>query len=318
MKYRPTVVTCLAGALCLACGTALLAEPPAPPDKKADPGPFIRLKRDARDVPVALETAVVRYVPASGEGGLVVDLVGAVHVGDRAYYERLNKQFEQYDVLLYELVAPPGTRIPKGGRKSDNPLVILQQLTKTVLDLESQTEQVDYTKKNFVHADLSPEGMSEAMRNRGEDGLTLFLGITADMLRQQNLQERKRAKEPAKDEDFDPLALLLDPDGPVKLKRMMAEQLVESGSGAGLGQTLNTNLVADRNEAALKVFGKELAKGRKKIGIFYGVAHLPDFEKRLRADFGLKRDGEQWLTAWDLTRKPKEMGLGDLLKLLGQ
>jgi hypothetical protein len=77
---------------------------------------------------------------------------------------------------------------------------------------------------------------------------------------------------------------------------------------------LTTILVADRNQAALKVFQKELAKGRKKIGIFYGAAHMPDFEKRLREDYGLKKASEQWLTAWDMSRS-KKSGLEELFKL---
>src|SRR2546423_8441870 len=182
---------------------------------------------------------------------------------------------------------------------------MLQQITKTVLDLESQTEQVDYTKRNFVHADLSPEQMAEAIRKRGDDGLTLFLGITADMLRQQNLREMKKDKAPAKEEDdLDLFSLVLDPDGPVKLKKLLAEQLANMASpDSGLGNTLSTILIADRNKAALQVFQKELARGKKKIGIYYGAAHMPDFEKRLREDFGLKRQGDEWLTAWDLTRR---------------
>ena len=34
---------------------------------------------------------------------------------------------------------------------------------------------------------------------------------------------------------------------------------------------------------------------------FYGAAHLPDMEKRLAADFQMKRSGTKWLTAWDLS-----------------
>jgi hypothetical protein len=37
--------------------------------------------------------------------------------------------------------------------------------------------------------------------------------------------------------------------------------------------------------------------------VFYGAGHLPDMEKRLGADFGLKREGEKWLTAWSLEKK---------------
>jgi len=32
---------------------------------------------------------------------------------------------------------------------------------------------------------------------------------------------------------------------------------------------------------------------------------MPDFEKRLGDDFGLKKDKQEWLTAWDLTRSPR-------------
>src|SRR5262249_11256748 len=146
------------GILCLASCAALLAESPAVAEadaQKPAPSLFIRVQRDAKGQPVALQTAVVRYT--SGQGDLVVDLISAVHVGDRAYYEKLNEQMEQYDVLLYELVAPSGTRIPRGGKPlRDNPLALLQQMGKLVLGLESQTEQIDYTKTNFVHADLSP------------------------------------------------------------------------------------------------------------------------------------------------------------------
>jgi hypothetical protein len=321
MLRVPYLVRAVTALLFLLLVSPLRADTPngKPADAKKAVSKFIRLQRNDQKQPTALETAIVRYVPASGEGGLTVDLIAAVHVGDKAYYEKLNKQMERYDVLLYELVAPQGTRIPKGGKRdSDNPLALIQQMTKTMLGLELQTEQVDYTKKNFVHADMSPEQMAAAIKDRGDDGLTLFLGVAADLLRQQNLQQRKQQKEPAKEADVDPLALLLDPEAGTKLKRTMAEQLGDLESGAGnLGQTLNTILVSDRNKAALKVFQTELAKGKKKIGIFYGAAHMPDFEKRLREDFGLKRDSDQWLKAWDLEKPgkaPIEGLLNELLK----
>jgi hypothetical protein len=298
--------------LCLAYGTLLNAAPPDKEKQAQEEKPavsqFLRVQRDAQGQPTALETATVRYVPASGEGDLVVDLIGVVHIADRTYYQQLNKQFERYDALLYELVAPPGTRIPRGGkRSSDNPIAMLQQLGKTMLELESQTELVDYSKKNFVHADLSPEQMAEAIRRRGDTGLTLFLSVMSDLLRQQNLQEMRRKEVVQEEPELDLLGLLFDPGRATKLKRIMAEQLVDFASPAGgLGATLNTILITDRNQAAMKVFQRELAKGKKKIAIFYGVAHMPDFEERLQRDFGLKRQSEQWLTAWNLgTRRAR-------------
>ncbi len=316
------------GALCLAlAGPVLAADPPAEkkaePKKKPEPTKFLRVQRDKNDTPIALETATVRYLPKSGAGGVTVDLIAAVHVGDKAYYEALNKQMEQYDVLLYELVAPEGTRIPKGGKRDKpNPLSMLQEMMKNVLDLESQVEQIDYQAKNFVHADLSPEKMAEAIKERGDDALTIALSVAADILRKQNLEEMKKGKEPAKgkkdkDEDEpDLLGMLLDPHAAVKLKRSMAEQFESSGDDGGLGPTIGNILVADRNKAALKVLQKEIAKGKKKIGIFYGAAHMPDFEKRLAEDFDLKKDKVEWVTAWDL--KPKRVGVPPILKLLEQ
>src|SRR5712692_6323518 len=165
----------LVSLLCLVFVTPLLAQPPTAVKKPAA-SKFLRIARDAKNQPIALETATVRYVPASGEGNLAVDLVGVVHVGDRAYYEKLNKQLAQYDVVLYELVAPPGTRVPKGGKRDrENLLSTIQGMVKTVLELEAQTERIDYTRKNFVHADLSPEQMAEAIRKRGDNGFTVFL-----------------------------------------------------------------------------------------------------------------------------------------------
>src|SRR5205814_5490068 len=111
------------------------------------------------------------------------------------------------------------------------------------------------------------------------------------------------------------MAMLLDPNAAVKLKRVMAEQFEAAGDDVGLGPTIGTILVADRNKAALKVLQKEIAKGKKKIGIFYGAAHMPDFEKRLREDFDLRPRNTQWLTAWDMRLRARG-GLEDLLKQL--
>jgi len=288
-----------------------------PPVQTARATKFIRLTRDAKTAePAALETAIVRYRPIAGKGELVVDLIGVVHMGDRDYYRKLNRQFEDYDVLLYELVAPQGTRIPRGGRQSDNPIAMIQKMATVFLGLESQTEAIDYTRENFVHADMSPEEMGEVMRKRGDDGLTIGLGVAADMIRQMNVQAMKEKEKPARGEDGDLFSLLTDPQGPTKMKRVLAEQLASMDDpSAGIGQTLNRILVSDRNQAAMRVFQKELAKGHKKIGIFYGAAHMPDFDQRLRADFGLRPVATQWLSAWDLNRENQSLE-GLLFKLL--
>ena len=52
--------------------------------------------------------------------------------------------------------------------------------------------------------------------------------------------------------------------------------------------------------------GQQLAAGKRRLGIFYGAGHLPDMEKRLEKDFGLKRQSTTWLTAWDMTGRIRQ------------
>lgn len=256
---------------------------------------FIRIQRNENRDPVVLQTAIAKYVPAGGQQGVAIDLVAVVHIGEKAYYERLNKEFEKYDAVLYELVAPEGNKPPKAvERKSDNPVAMLQQGMKLFLRLEHQLEVVDYQKANFIHADLSPEGMKKAMKERGDDQTTIVLGVIADILRKKNLDADKT-------EPQAPDISLTDLLNPKKLKRMMAQQFEDAGGDAGLGGTINRFLVEDRNKACIKVLQQQLTAGKKKIAIFYGAAHMPDFDKRLKEDFGMKRTESQWITAWNLT-----------------
>jgi hypothetical protein len=289
-----------------------------PPVRKIPASKFLRITQDDKGQPLTLETAIVRYQSASPNDELIVDLVSVVHFGERDYYRKLNKQFEDYDAVLYELVAPRGTRIPKGGRPAtENPLLLVQKIATLALDLDLQTEQIDYTRKNLIHADMSPADIAEAVRKRGDDNLTLFLKIAADILGQQNSQPMKKARQRVADADLDLTSLLTDPTAASKVKRMLADQLaaLESPDGA-LGATINTILIKDRNTAAMNVFDKELNKGKKKIAIFYGAGHMPDFERRLCADYGLRLESTRWLTAWDL--RLRERGVEELLwRLLG-
>jgi len=282
--------------------------------KKTAPTKFVQLLKDKAGKPLYLQTAVVRYVSAKGDSDLVVDLVGVVHVADRKYYNKLNKLFEDYDSVLFELVMPKGTKVPKGGKKgSSNPLSMLQDIMTLVLQLDLQTKCIDYTCTNFVHADLSPQEMADLIAKRGDNALSLTLSIAADILREQNKMADKVGANAGQSLP-DPFKLLLDPQAPSKLKAMMAEQMEQMADGTGLGKTLNQLLIDDRNAACMKVFDKQVAAGKKKIAIFYGAAHMPDFERRLIQDHGMKRQSVQWYDAWDL--EPRQVNVLDLLKYL--
>ena len=130
---------------------------------------YIRVERDDQGKALALQTSVVEFRSRDPQkAGLQVDLIGAVHVGEKSYYDALNKLFEGYDVVLYELVAPEGTRIAKGAKSSGHPVALLQNGLKDVLALEHQIQHVDYTKANLLHADMSPDDFAKSMSERNE------------------------------------------------------------------------------------------------------------------------------------------------------
>jgi hypothetical protein len=264
--------------------------------KKPEPTRFLRVLRDKQKVPTALETAVVRYVPANGKETITVDLVGAVHIGDKAYYDELNKRLGKYEVVLYELVAPKGTRIKKGERDDST----FARVVKNLLELESQIQQIDYTKKHFVHADMSPAEMAKAMDKRGESGLSVFFSVLTEMMKQTNKRMQAAQKGGKPLPEISLATLLFDPNRATKLKRYMAEEFDTANGAMALGKTLNVMLVEDRNKACIKVLDQQIKMGKKHFAIFYGAAHLPDFETRLLKDFGLKRKSVEWVRAWKL------------------
>lgn len=262
---------------------------------------FIRLRRDDAGKPVALETAIVRYVPADGSKNLEVDLIGAVHVGDKAYYDKLNERFTGYDVLLYELVAPPGAKIPKGGRggnSSGHPIGAMQDGMKSVLDLEHQLDQIDYTAENFVHADMSPDEFSKTMADRGESFMQMFFRMMGQGAAQQAHGQSN---------DLGMFLALFSKNRATRMKIAMAEQFENlDGQMAAFDGPDGSTIITERNKKAFEVLDKQIKDGKTKIGVFYGAGHLADMEKRLLNDFKLKRAGdEEWVEAWSLrTEKP--------------
>lgn len=256
---------------------------------------YVRLERNPAGDPLTLQTAIARFVPGGTDSDdLVVDLIGAIHVADADYYEALNKRFADYDVVLYEMVAPQGTKIPKGTKPGGHPVAMLQNGLKDVLKLDHQLERIDYTLDNMVHADMSPDEFAKSMSERGESFATMFFRMMGQAMAQQTQQKSKT-------NDFEMLAALFDRNRSSTLKRLMAEQFENmDGAMSALEGPNGSAIVSERNKVALKKLSEQLAAGKKKIAIFYGAAHMNDIEKRLTDEFGMKRQGEEWVTAWKL------------------
>lgn len=290
------LVPLLAWAVC----TAAAAEAPSEAEAQKE-SQFLRLRRAEDGSPVALEVAIVRYVPMDcGQTAPTVDLIPAIHVGDRAYYAKLNELFGKYEAVLYELVADEGTKVPKGGpKRSSHPVSLIQQGMTKLLDLEFQLEGVDYTAENMVHADMTPDEFAASMRERGESMFQVFLRMMGHAMAQ---QQPGSASGPS---DWDMVVALFSKDRAIKLKRLMAEQFEDmEGSLSAVEGPDGSTLITERNKVALGVLREQLDGGKKTVSVFYGAGHMPDFDQRLREDFALVPIRTEWVVAWDLTEKP--------------
>lgn len=258
---------------------------------------FMRVRRDAKRKPVAFESSVTRYVAVDDDGSPVyVDLIGVVHIGESGYYDELNKIFKKYDSVLYELVAPEGTVIPKGGGRSEggNPVAALQQGMQAVLGLEFQLKHIDYEQENFVHADMTPEEYVQSMTDNDESFGKIMLKALGHSMAQSGNSSVS---------NFDMMRVLLAKDKEIKMRQMFAKQMVEMEGGMAIFEGRDgSTIINHRNGKVMKVLDRELGDGKKKLAIFYGAGHLPDMDRRLTSDFKMKRAGQYWLEAWKLKR----------------
>ena len=111
-----TLLTCFAPAMTVGQEKKQSVEAEA---KGAEYSEHMRIQRDHRGRAWSMDTAITRFELTNENGKVVyVDLIGAVHVGEKEYYDALNERFEMYDSMLYELIAPEGTVIPPKGAES--------------------------------------------------------------------------------------------------------------------------------------------------------------------------------------------------------
>jgi hypothetical protein len=167
---------------------------------------FIRVEET--ETATHLQTAVVRFT----KGEASVELVGAVHIADKKYYEALNQRFEGYEALLFEGIggdqpaaapaavgeapaeepaepevaeeapaeeAPveevPAPKKPAKKKEKLDGLHGAYESGAKWLGLAYQMKVIDYRKANFVHADLSMAEFTALQKERGETLLGFVL-----------------------------------------------------------------------------------------------------------------------------------------------
>jgi hypothetical protein len=255
---------------------------------------FARIAEDDQNRAIALQLAVVTYVPNDERLGLSVDLIGAVHIGDPAYYAQLNELFESYDVLLYELVAAEGAMVSERVAKRKGFLSTTQVGLTKLLDLSFQLDEINYDRANFVHADLSPGELKQSMEARGESLYVYFWRLFYASL-------DDYAKDPLGWNDMQKISRVLAAGQGDSFKTLIAYEMTDMEQIQDiLGEDSGSAVIGARNQRVMDVLRREIGLGAKRIGIFYGVAHMPDLEERLLDQIGLEYEETTWVDAWRL------------------
>lgn len=284
---------------------------------RADKQEYVRVYKDPR----ALQTAVTHYVTPAG---VRIDLVGVVHMAEWEYYEELDARLQKYDAVLFEGIVDtsedeppkPAEKLSPTNSKATKPTPTkadvppkadtpaktshLQLLTRTqqkicdLLGLTFQLEQIDYLAPNMVHADLTDAEIGKWMKKRGETGGDIFLKMMKASL---------KTAVPLDIRTSTALNVWLvtghiDPEDQLRVRRFMAYNLIRMEKE--MAEVGGTALVTARDEKVMQVLRQQLKKGKKRVAIFYGCAHMKDFDRRLRSQLKCKQTGQEWLTAWTL------------------
>jgi len=247
-----------------------------------------------KDGSSSLQTAITTFTNATGA---TVDLVGAVHIADKAYFADLNQRFKDYDAVLYELVGGP---MPKEGNLTDRPqdpklawIASMHQRLQQGLALSSQLHEIDYRAANFVHADMTIEQFHAAREQKSES----FLGLLFKAMDVQSQLDNAGGPGLVK-----LLEILVREDSADDLKRLIGREFDSMENLiAGLEAGDGTVIITERNRIALEKLQAEIKRGKKRLAIFYGAAHLPVMEKEL-IQRGFTQTKTEWVKAWAIPK----------------
>ncbi|MDF1816021.1 MAG: hypothetical protein P1V20_27725 [Verrucomicrobiales bacterium] len=303
-------------------GSLLMAEEPSVTAQPA--ADYIRY-REAKTAgqPDVLETAVSRFQ----KGDHSIDLISVVHLGDAAYFEKLNESLKSYDIVFYEMVGGPYTeekaRLSKQAASPDDNLAQvqgLQQMAKSLLGLEFQLDGLDYLAANFVHADMTADEFS-AHTEKG-NGVSDLITRALKIAQSGNVKGVPATEAEANRLMSKVMGAVLTGNSN-ELKRSLGPILAEAESFIiQLEEEEGTVLISRRNEIVIDKIEANLSTrgpGPKTDAVLYGAGHMPDLEIRLR-EMGYEKSDTEWEASWVIeegaNQNPNAPNLNDMMQQL--
>lgn len=314
--FRPVVATparsatrLIPAVCCLLLAACGITAPPVEPPPAGKLPKVIGEHNQARGYARIIQTAPDSFTTQTGSrlfrkaGSPDIDLVGAIHIARPDYYQRLQQRLDRSDLVLFEgVTARKNDAIQTGGENKG----AYKRLADS-LGLSVQNSGIDYGRKSFRRCDLSLEEMMAILDQEIAAG-----GAGAEAARQ------------ARDE-FTQLKGVLSGSsiltnlvmGLIGTSPLLREQVLLMTVSSGLGNSeekelsprLRQLILQDRNEHVAGELRKLLRSGarNRRIAVFFGAAHLPDFERRLRSMGYAPAGGPAWNSA--ITTHPYSAGI---------
>jgi len=311
--------------LCGGCAStdyhpARLLQEPVPftlgKDGKTKPSSYTRVTSESWHTE-KLQVAVRRFVPRSTHQPEIW-LVGAMHIGEPAFYKSLQEILDARTVVLFEGVntdhhvrqaddshpaTPPPPFKPKAPAASAGGYSMQGQLA-TSLGLVFQLEAINYDRAHFLNSDLSIQKLQEIMMQTGGGG-----------------PAGQKGKE-----SLDAVIHIMDGNSLMgylvksgmefiasnpKLQAMAKLSLVETigGTKGDLSdmqsvpsdmRELMKVLIVNRNQKVISDLKLQILKHHdchQSIAVFYGAGHMEDMENRLSSELHYAPFDQVWLDA---------------------
>jgi hypothetical protein len=280
--------------------------------------PYVRISTTDSNL-VRLQTAVREFVPDRSQGPCVW-LAGVSHVGEPHYYAAMQRFLDARTLVLYEGIGGAAAHTSGQAQQPSSPASAdneehppranddygsLQTAMASSLGLVFQLDAIDYSRPNFRNSDLSLEALRDLLANAPADPdnagaaqgfetllqamqggtfmntiLRLSLGVLGAT---QKLQALGR------------LAMIQ------VLGQIQGDPSQLHGLPPQMKDLLSV-LLKKRNDKVfhdLKANLRELGS-HDSIAVFFGTGHMPDLERRLRAELHYRPGRQIWLTAFSV------------------
>lgn len=252
---------------------------------------YLKVKKDSNGNLLSLDTSILSLTTNNKDySSIQVDLISALHIADKSYYEKLNSEFKDYESVLFELVSNSPYEVKKKSNGS-NPLTDTQIKMKNLLNLNFQLEEINYQASNFTHADLSPEELRDEMIKRDENALKILMKLSS-------LSLDKEYKSKSNLNQLNLFLNLFIYSPATALKRSLASSFENLNKFTELMSS--SSLISGRNDKALSVLEEQIQNGKKKVAIFYGAGHMPDLYEKLSRKYNFRVNNIRWIKAWSL------------------